>query len=159
MRNRQEILGAIFGDLEKKFERGVIDILCARDRPDPEALVTAIQEHTLRRMPNGDTSRSDAIDVIIDALELCYYHRDCATFRFALERAKALRLVTPGSAGEPLPGIDLLQPGEACQAEWRQRVREPVAPPVGSDEQKPDGRGSSGPGLVYPLRLRAVTRN
>ncbi|CAN5251890.1 hypothetical protein BH24PSE2_BH24PSE2_07670 [soil metagenome] len=152
MRNRQEILGAVFGDLEKKFERGVIEILCARDAPEPEALVAAIQEHTLRRLPQGKCKPAlDAIDCMIDALELCYYHRDCTTFRSALERARALRSAPEASSSEP---INLLPAAEVCQTEWRQRAQEAaVATEPQSEHSPPDS-----PPVVYPLRLRTVGR-
>ncbi|MGH8497066.1 MAG: hypothetical protein ACREVN_13120 [Gammaproteobacteria bacterium] len=179
MRSRQEILGEIFGDLEKSFERGVIDILCAEDRPDPEALVIAIQDHTLRRVgpPASGAGPDDAIDLIIDALELCYYHRECATFRSALQRAKMLRVRPSDLHGRSLKDIDLLSPAEACEAKWREsrkgrknirqgRQERPAAEAestagetsVAEDDHKPERRSDSRADPVYPLRLRTLGR-
>lgn len=129
MRNRQDILGAIFGDLEKEFDRGVIDILSAADRPEPERLVAAIREHTIRRIgPPGnghDLSGIDAIEIMIDALELCCYHNDNTTLCFALARAKSLRGQTQAAARDLLENVDLLPPAASPVAHpdrWRLRA-------------------------------------
>lgn len=129
MGNRQDILGAIFGDLEKKFDRGVLDILSAPDRPDPETLVAAIREHTIRRIGppghRGDLTGLDAIEVMIDALELCCYHNDSTTLCFALAKAKSLRGQTQAAARELLESVELLPPGPtpvSHPAEWRLRA-------------------------------------
>ncbi|HUO81780.1 MAG TPA: hypothetical protein VM616_02860 [Gammaproteobacteria bacterium] len=129
MRNRQDILGAIFGDLEKKFDRGVIDILSAPDRPEPETLVAAIREHTIRRIGhngNGsDLNGVDALEIMIDALELCCYHNNSTTLCFALARAKSLRGQTQAAARELLESVELLPP-TASQVtrppQWRLRA-------------------------------------
>jgi hypothetical protein len=129
MRNRQDILGAIFGDLEKKFDRGVLDILSAPDRPDPEMLVAAIREHTIQRIGrygNGsDLNGLDAIEIMIDALELCCYHNDSTTLCFALARAKSLRGQTQAAARELLESVDLLPPTASPVTrppQWRLRA-------------------------------------
>ncbi|MBA3562962.1 MAG: hypothetical protein H0W33_02925 [Gammaproteobacteria bacterium] len=129
MRDRQDILGSIFRDLEKKFDRGVMDILSAPDRPEPETLVAAIREHTIQRIgprENGNgLSGLDAIEIMIDALELCYNHNDCTTLCFALSRAKSLRKQTQAAARELLEKVDLLPPaasGVSHPAQWRLRA-------------------------------------
>ncbi|MGH8497068.1 MAG: hypothetical protein ACREVN_13130 [Gammaproteobacteria bacterium] len=117
MRDRQDILGAIFSELEKQFDKGVLELLSAPDRPEPETLIAAIREHTIRRVgPRGSgdgLSGLDAIEVMIDALELAYYHNDCTTLCFALARAKALRGQTQAAARELLETADLLPPAES----------------------------------------------